>query len=508
MMMVAKIGIVLGVGLAAVVAMVPGRFPRDAMAAKNPAKASVKCRKTIGQGVLKAVTAGLKTIQKCHVQRLKGRASGDCNSLAGAVFDRAEAQALARINAACKAGDPVADNYNAATVAGGFTPVLAAIQAALEESGAALQAPVVFEGDAASVKARRKCHGALGLGRTAVVQGVVKTALKCQQGRDKRATTFGPIDPSCLPGAGSAGGRASGLISRACGAFGGVEVGSCAALPGCLVTAAEATGQRIARLTFGGPATCGDGNKDVSEECDDGNTVDNDGCSAMCRLAVCGDLAVNQPSEECDEPNGLGGDEPSENCFECKLNVCGDGRLDAEEPGLEECDGTAEDDSCPERCTAACTCGPVLCGPTGLIANLALEYPDTGIFTDAVAATALQLTYPASLSIPGSGTDASVRARVTRAATLSTDYRFFPRDTDTNTDAVDDLIRAEVIAPDLGSIDATGLARIHFDCAQNTPVTLADVPCAVAELVMHDGTPFPPDVHALARCAVTLEPSP
>jgi cysteine-rich repeat protein len=501
-----RIGIVLGVGLGGVVAlgMLQGGMLREATAAKNPAKASVKCRKTIGQNVLKAVTAGLKTMQRCHVQRLKGRGGGDCNSLSGAVFERSRAQAVARINVACRDGDPVAANYNAASVAQGFPAVLDAIRAALEESAAALQAAVVFDGDAAVVKAKKKCHGVLGSGRTAVVQAVVKAAFKCQQAIDKRAQGFGPIAASCLLGSGGAGGRASGQISRACGAFGGLEVGSCAALPGCLVSAGEATGQRIARLTFGGPAVCGDGLQDVGEECDDGNTIEADGCRATCQLPVCGDLAVNQPSEECDEMNGLGGDVPTENCYECRLNVCGDGRLDTEEPGLEECDGSAADDACPDRCTDTCTCGPVLCGPNGLTARMALAYDEA--ILGGVSATRLELSYPVAVGIPGTGFASTVRDRVTTP--LSAEFNFLRSDVDADADGIDDFVRAVIRAPVVGSIDPQVVVRVQFDCAPGTPVLPAALPCTIPELIMLDGSPFPDELRQLASCVVTLEPTP
>ena len=50
----------------------------------------------------------------------------------------------------------------------------------------------------------------------------------------------------------------------------------------------------------GGPV-CGDGILETVEECDDGNLVDGDGCSAICEFEpVCGD-GVAEGSEECDE---------------------------------------------------------------------------------------------------------------------------------------------------------------------------------------------------------------
>jgi len=46
---------------------------------------------------------------------------------------------------------------------------------------------------------------------------------------------------------------------------------------------------------------CGDSRLDPGEQCDDGNTVDGDGCSATCmREAYCGDGTVD-PGEACDD---------------------------------------------------------------------------------------------------------------------------------------------------------------------------------------------------------------
>ena len=68
------------------------------------------------------------------------------------------------------------------------------------------------------------------------------------------------------------------------------------------------------------------------EECDDGNTVDDDSCSNGCKLnlANCTDPAVcpvcgnhiQEAGEECDDGNTISGDGCSSNC---KLDFCGDG---------------------------------------------------------------------------------------------------------------------------------------------------------------------------------------
>lgn len=59
---------------------------------------------------------------------------------------------------------------------------------------------------------------------------------------------------------------------------------------------------------------CGDGNVDAGEECDDGNNVDGDGCSATCTIdPYCGDGNVDQ-GESCDDGNNVDGDGCSAVC--------------------------------------------------------------------------------------------------------------------------------------------------------------------------------------------------
>jgi cysteine-rich repeat protein len=91
---------------------------------------------------------------------------------------------------------------------------------------------------------------------------------------------------------------------------------------------------------------CGDQLQELDEECDDGNTLDGDGCDTECSLEFCGNGIV-QASEECDDGNKIDDDECTNDCQAIPVN-CGDGI--AQPP--EECDdgNTLNNDACSSSC--------------------------------------------------------------------------------------------------------------------------------------------------------------
>jgi cysteine-rich repeat protein len=100
---------------------------------------------------------------------------------------------------------------------------------------------------------------------------------------------------------------------------------------------------------------CRDGRLDPGEECDDGNRIHDDSCSNGCQLVVCGNDRID-PGEECDDGNRSDGDGCSQ---ACKTIQCGNLRVD---PG-ESCD---DRQGCPgegQLCKADCSgCEQDLCG--------------------------------------------------------------------------------------------------------------------------------------------------
>ena len=120
-------------------------------------------------------------------------------------------------------------------------------------------------------------------------------------------------------------------------------------------------------------ASCGDTVTDTGEYCDDGNAVEDDGCSTVCLEEQCGD-GVYQPwtGEQCD--NGVANsDITADACrLGCTDAFCGDGVIDTN----EQCDlGPDNSDSATSSCRTNCTLGS--CGD-GVVTTALGEECDDG----------------------------------------------------------------------------------------------------------------------------------
>lgn len=99
---------------------------------------------------------------------------------------------------------------------------------------------------------------------------------------------------------------------------------------------------------------CGNGVKEGTEQCDDGNNDEGDGCSEKCQSEICGNSIKNK-NEECDDGNNINSDLCSNQCKEAK---CGDGVVQPSK-NEEECDdgNIAKGDGCSDNCKLEQTCG-------------------------------------------------------------------------------------------------------------------------------------------------------
>ncbi|MBI2082017.1 MAG: S8 family serine peptidase [Deltaproteobacteria bacterium] len=133
---------------------------------------------------------------------------------------------------------------------------------------------------------------------------------------------------------------------------------------GDLDIAVSAAGDHSTVYLFFPADRCGDGVIDFQEGCDDGNTLDGDGCSSSCQTeAICGDGLLSE-GEECDDGNteleacvyGLTSCDVCDSTCHLRsgeTSFCGDGELDSLQG--EECDnGALNNDSLPDACRANC----------------------------------------------------------------------------------------------------------------------------------------------------------
>lgn len=139
------------------------------------------------------------------------------------------------------------------------------------------------------------------------------------------------------------------------------------------------------------PAMCRNGIVEGNEQCDDGNSINTDGCTNLCRTARCGDnvqrLTPASQAEQCDNGSG-NGPLPQACSSSCTVQAgtCGNGAID---PG-EQCDVSAGSQSqcfgmSGSRCNEQCQL--VSCNPNGEFACSLQASPVTGEVGTTVALT-------------------------------------------------------------------------------------------------------------------------
>ncbi|MBW2264315.1 MAG: hypothetical protein JRG91_20300, partial [Deltaproteobacteria bacterium] len=154
------------------------------------------------------------------------------------------------------------------------------------------------------------------------------------------------------------------------------------------------------------PLTCGDGDLDDGEECDDGNETAGDGCESSCRFSCHEDPECDDENVCTDEACVEGGTgricEYENNTAPCDddnvctdPDVCSDG-VCAPGPGVCECETTAD---CAEHedgnlCNGTFICDTtsnlcevdpttvVTCSPTSTLCHVLVCVPETGLCVD------------------------------------------------------------------------------------------------------------------------------
>lgn len=457
-------------------------------AASASATSSTGCRAGIARSMHRMARTGLATVGECHAERNAGGAVGPCNELpeqGGSPWGRRANRAGSVVSFKCPADDEgVRRNYSpcSPTPCDNITSVLVPGSRDLIETGAA----AVTDEMPLSGRAAR-CQRAITRAQRRVAMHVLEGSQACQHRFDeKNGAPFGPISEECIASAGAVGKRAGAKIEHACGLLTGADVGSCDPLPDCVVAEAQTLGRELARLTYGGRSSCGNGTQDPLEECDDGNAVATDACTDECRTATCGDGIAWEGVEECDDAN----DVRTDACDACRLPVCGDGV----HAGDEECDDGNEvaDDGC-----TACVIDAVSCGAGGLRATVVFQDPSN----TETAAGRLALAYPPAVSLPGTGAATSVRQRITNASGTSSPI-LLPSDADTNSDTIDDTLL--LVFGTTAPWPPGPMVTISFDCTAETPVRVTEFDCSFDDASDARSTAIDP---TLLVCGVmVLEP--
>jgi len=215
-------------------------------------KASRACRKEIAKRAAGLVNVALSIIDGCHRARDAGKLQDGCNDLAQAHTKGRYAQAIVTARGAlakkCREDDPVRDGYANGDPG---AALVAAIPAALDVAAADLLGTPALVGD----KTRTGCHAAIANAMAADIRETVQLGVACQSALDKQAAAFGTVATDCVVAPDKAGPKGDQAIAKKCTekGFGGAEVGSCDALPGCVRDAATTTGQGLLQRIYGGP---------------------------------------------------------------------------------------------------------------------------------------------------------------------------------------------------------------------------------------------------------------
>ena len=256
--------------------------------ARADTKASIACRGTIAKGLSGVVNTGFKLSNSCHKTEDKASmGSQDCNDVTKTAFDpggkygAAKTKAMSGIGARCAAGDPVLGNYDGMSVTGATFPDI-------DSTVGGNSLLVVGNKNLMGDKAKIKCVETVAKSRASIVKEVLKNSTKCQAGKDKVATTFGAVDPTCLDDATKSSMKAMTAIPAACtgltpGTGTATDPGTCSPLPGCAIDNTIAAAQGAVQTIYQKKTpVCGNGTVEGTEQCDDGNTTDGDGCNHLC----------------------------------------------------------------------------------------------------------------------------------------------------------------------------------------------------------------------------------
>ncbi len=256
------------------------------------ANQSLTCRLAIAKASSKVTLTGYKDSLACRKAADKaGQATGPCDVPGSSGFDpkgsyaSAKSNGMTAINAKCPSGEPVLGNYDNNDPVGAVFPE---IEGALSgnQLGTAGNENLSMN-NPPDLAARVKCVEAIVKAEAGIVKEIVLGGTKCQKAKDKTASSFGPLDSSCLLTGTNSVPKATAAINKVCTGLDPAAIGTCSPLPDCATSNTVTAAQDIVQAIYfkkAAASTCGNGIVESGEQCDDGanNGQPGDLCNAKC----------------------------------------------------------------------------------------------------------------------------------------------------------------------------------------------------------------------------------
>jgi hypothetical protein len=234
------------------------------------------------------VTTGYKDALACRKAADKAsQATGPCDVPGSASFDTggkyagAKTKGSASISGKCASGDPVLGNYDGNDPA---TAIYGDVDSTIGSNQLTSAGNINLSGQSSQIK----CVEAIVKAEEGIVKEIVSGGVKCQKGKDKTASSFGPLDPSCLLTGTKSVPKAGADINKACTGINPSDIGTCSPLPDCATTNTVAAAQDMVQAIYFKKTVvanvCGNGVLEAPEQCDDGpnNGQPGDLCNTRC----------------------------------------------------------------------------------------------------------------------------------------------------------------------------------------------------------------------------------